>query len=114
MDWSDAFGPLANSDVGPIFASLFIVFLTFTTLAVMNVVTAIFCQSAIDGAANQRDVQMQKFEEQQEMYSKQLREVFQELDENASGDLTMDEFEIGIVQSKVQTFFESMELRIQE
>jgi len=114
MDWSEAFEPLTQSDVGPMFASMFIVFLTFTTLAVMNVVTAIFCQSAIDGAANQRDVQMQKFEEQQEMYSKQLREVFQELDENASGDLTMDEFEIGIVKTKVQTFFESMELRIQE
>merc|ERR1719362_425534 len=114
MDWSDAFGPLANSDVGPIFASLFLVYLTFTTLAVMNVVTAIFCQSAIDGAANQREVQMQKFEEQQELHSKQLGDVFKAIDMDGSGDLTLDEFELGVMNPKVQTFFESMELSIQE
>jgi len=109
MDWSDAYHPL-----GPVFAILFLVFVTFTILAVMNVVTAIFCQSAIDGAANQREVQMQKFEEQQEMYSRQLGDVFKVIDVDGSGDLTMDEFEIGVMNPRVQTFFESMELSIQE
>jgi len=80
----------------------------------MNVVTAIFCQSAIDGAANQREVQMQKFEEQREMYSQQLRDVFEEIDADKDGDLTIDEFELGLSNEKVQKGFESMELSIQE
>jgi len=115
MDWSDAFNPLHGlAALAPVFAMLFVVFVTFTTLAVMTVVTALFCQSAIDGAANQREVQMQKFEEQQEMYSRQLGDVFKVIDVDGSGDLTMDEFEIGVMNPRVQTFFESMELSIQE
>jgi len=57
---------------------------------------------------------MQKFEEQQEMYSRQLGEVFMVIDQDGSGDISMEEFEFGIMNPKVQTFFESMELRIQE
>eukprot|EP00419_Tripos_fusus_P014005 CAMPEP_0172754180 /NCGR_PEP_ID=MMETSP1074-20121228/157430_1 /TAXON_ID=2916 /ORGANISM="Ceratium fusus, Strain PA161109" /LENGTH=218 /DNA_ID=CAMNT_0013587031 /DNA_START=361 /DNA_END=1014 /DNA_ORIENTATION=+ len=113
MDWSDAFNPLQN-DAGSIFAFCFLFFVTFTILAVMNVVTAIFCQSAIDGAANQREVQMQKFEEQKEMYSRHLGDLFKKIDVDGSGNLTMDEFEIGVMNDKVKPFFESMELSIQE
>merc|ERR1712032_705553 len=79
-----------------------------------NVVTAIFCQSAIEGAAKQKEVQMQKYEEHREMYSQQLREVFKDIDADESGDLSVEEFEIGLSNPRVQTFFESMELRIHE
>jgi len=113
MDWSDAYNPL-QGNTGFLFASLFLIYVTFTTLAVMNVVTAIFCQSAIDGAASQREVQMQKFEEQREMYSTQLKDLFMVMDLDSSGDLTMDEFEIGVMNPRVQTLFESLELSIQE
>jgi len=112
MDWTDSYTPLEQ--IGWMSQSLFILYMTFTSLAVLNVVTAIFCQSAIDGAANQQDIQEQDVEERKATVRTQLLKLFNVIDEDGSGYLTVSEFEEGLTCPKVQTFFETLELSVQE
>jgi len=112
MDWSDCYTPIVQ--IGWMTQGLFILYLTFTSLAVLNVVTAIFCQSAIDGAANMQEVKEHCLEERKEAMTKKLLELFQVIDEDGSGELTASEFDSGLLDPKVQIFLETLELSVQE
>merc|ERR1711904_37206 len=53
MDWDNASRPL--SDVGPILVIIFLGFICFVYFAVLNVMTAVFCQSALEHSMNDHD-----------------------------------------------------------
>jgi len=112
MDWADCYGPLR--DVSFLLAMFFLVFLSFAKLAVMNVVTAIFCQNAIDNAHKQRDEKVKRYQEQQEMFMTDLRQIFKAIDVDRDGFLTLSEFEKGLQEPDVQSYLESLELTVQE
>jgi len=112
MDWADCYWPLRN--VNQLIGLFFLLFLSFALLAVMNVVTAIFCQNAIDNAHIQRDEKVMRFQEQQEMFMRDLREIFLTIDTDGDGHLTVSEFERGLRNPGVQSYLESMELTVQE
>jgi hypothetical protein len=112
MDWADCYWPLR--EINFMIAMFFLVFLSFAVLAVMNVVTAIFCQNAIDNAHVQRDEKVLRYQERQEMFVRDLREIFEEIDSDGNGLLTLSEFERGLRDPTVQSHLESMELTIQE
>jgi len=112
MDWADCYGPLR--DVSFMLAMFFLLFLSFARLAVMNVVTAIFCQNAIDNAHIQREEKVQRYQDFQEMLMRDLREIFETIDLDGDGHLTLAEFERGLRDPNVQHQLESMELTIQE
>jgi len=112
MDWGDCYAPLVQ--IGWMTRFLFILFLTFTSLAVLNVVTAIFCQSAIEGVADQQEMKEQHIEEKKKTLMEQLLMLFKVIDQDGSGELSASEFEAGLLDPKVQIFLESLELSVQE
>jgi len=112
MDWKDCYAPLTQ--VGWMTPVLFIMYLTFAYMAVLNVVTAIFCQSAVDGVADQQEIKEQRAEEKREVLMKQLLSLFKVIDEDGSGELSASEFEEGLLDPKVQIFLETLELSVQE
>jgi len=112
MDWADCYWPLR--EVGFVLATFFLLFLSFAVLAVMNVVTAIFCQNAIDSAHIQRDEKVLRFQEQQDIFMRDLREIFEPMDTDGDGSLTLREFECGLREKSAQGYLQSMELTIQE
>merc|ERR1712232_679468 len=46
--WHDALRPL--NEIGPVAVVVFYAYITFTYFAVLNVVTGVFCQSAMESA----------------------------------------------------------------
>merc|ERR1712061_277089 len=94
MDWAECYEPLR--DVNFLLATFFLLFLAFAKLAVMNVVTAIFCQNAIDSAQFQRDEKVKRYQEQQEIFMKDLRDIFEAIEMDGDGHLTPAEFEHGL------------------
>jgi len=112
MDWADCYWPLR--EVSFELAMFFLLFLSFAVLAVMNVVTAIFCQNAIDSAHIQREEKVLRYQEQQEIIMRDLRDVFMSIDKDGDGHVTLSEFERGLREPHVQSYLESMELTIQE
>eukprot|EP00930_Biecheleria_cincta_P001842 TRINITY_DN102933_c0_g1_i1.p1 TRINITY_DN102933_c0_g1~~TRINITY_DN102933_c0_g1_i1.p1 ORF type:complete len:634 (-),score=96.61 TRINITY_DN102933_c0_g1_i1:233-2134(-) len=91
ISWHDAVTPLAEVDEMAVV--FFLVFLTFTYFAVLNVVTGVFCQSAIEAASFDKDIAIQAQLQQREEYLKQFRLIFKELDQDDSDQVTQDELE---------------------
>merc|ERR1719464_828935 len=74
VSWGDAASPL--SSLHPVWEAVFVLYVAFTYFAVLNVVTGVFCQSAMDSAAFDKDMVVQAELNNREMYSQQLVDLF--------------------------------------
>jgi hypothetical protein len=108
VSWDDVVHPLA--ELGGFWVGVFTLYISFTYFAVLNVVTGIFCQSAIETAQNNEDLMVQAQIASKEMYVKRIKKLFNELDEDASGSLTIAELEEHLQDSNVQAVFASMDI----
>jgi len=106
LDWEAPYRPLREfSDVA---AGLVVIYVALTVLAVLNVVTGVFCNTAIESAASDKDVatlrQMQAKNKQVET----LRSIFQELDRGKTNELSIEDINEAIEQGELSGFLESM------
>jgi len=108
VDWEVAVIPLA--DVGWILVVLFILFIAFTNLAVMNVVTGLFLQSALEQAQQDRDHVIQQQLTQKNVYVASIRRLFRELDTAGEGNITLLEFEHNLGEARMQAFLNAIEI----
>merc|ERR1711957_882902 len=96
------------------YKSAFLVFIAFATLALLNVVTAVFVETAMQRSQNDRELLVQQEMEQKLEFVETVQRVFMELDGNASGTITLDEFEKQIQDETVLTFLSTLELDIDQ
>jgi len=92
-DWSDLIEPLL--EISYWYYGLYIFYLLFVVLGIMNILTAIFCESAGQIAQIDRDLVIQDHMTNEQSTVNELRRVFQEFDENHDGSL--DEDELGLL-----------------
>lgn len=92
------------------YSFVFLVFITFAVLALLNVITAVFIQTAIK--QTEADVELVVAEEmaQRAEFTAVMQQVFMELDQNNSGALTYDEFEQHIEDDKIMAYLQTLEL----
>jgi len=86
----------------------------FIMMAVMNIITGIFVDTAIRSAQNDHDevIQEQLFEEQSKL--SHLRRIFKDADTDGSGFITMDEFEAHLTNKEVRAHFGALDLNVDE
>jgi len=75
-----------------IFAGVWIVFICLMIFGVLNILTGIFCEAAMQAAASDRVAIIMKDREEKETAAKVLRHSFESIDEDNSGMLTKEEF----------------------
>jgi len=92
------------------YVALFITFIALTTLAVLNIVTGIFVDATIMSAKHQRDEMMETERTHQETQAQQLREVFNEIDQDGDGLVPMEEFATLLQDENVRFFLQSMKI----
>jgi len=80
-------------EIGWFWAAFFIVFISFCYLAVLNIVTGIVCSTAIESATEDLDMQVQASLADKDKFSKQLAKLFETIDEDHSGNITVQELE---------------------
>merc|ERR1719433_2111114 len=68
----------ALREVGPLTFLLFFFYVTFTMLAVMNIITGVFVDNAVETARTQREFLVQKEIELKEQYAKDMKKMFEE------------------------------------
>jgi len=88
VSWEDVLEPLRQ--VSEIWVVLFIMYVSFTYFAVLNVVTAVFCQSAIESAQNDHSIKCQAILADKEMHIEKIKDLFQEIDEAHTGIITYE------------------------
>lgn len=110
VDWVeiwDALAPLPSE-----YRLAFLVFMTFAILALLNVITAVFVQSAMQQSALDRELLVQQEVEKKVEFVENMRRVFEELDSDDSGTLTVDEFERQLEDETLLIFLSALELDV--
>merc|ERR1740123_957760 len=108
LSWEQALTPLRH--MGWAWLMLFITYICFTSLAVLNVVTGVFCQSAIEGSQHDQDMLIQEQLKNKSKYISRIRLLFDSIDEDGSGNITMRELEAHMNDKEMQAYFEALEL----
>lgn len=86
--------------------------ISFTYFAVLNVVTGVFCQSAIDSAQNDHANVVQSMLANKEAHVEKIKELFSRLGADKTGLITYGMFEEGIQSPAVIEYFETLGLDV--
>lgn len=111
-DWRELVQPL--DELHWAFKGLFLTFVSVTTFGVMNVVTSVFVESALLSVQHYKDLLIQESLKTKSMYMDHLLDVFQEIDVDGSGTISMNEMEEFLDDPKLQMYLESMDIQPDE
>eukprot|EP00931_Biecheleriopsis_adriatica_P076131 TRINITY_DN49880_c0_g1_i1.p1 TRINITY_DN49880_c0_g1~~TRINITY_DN49880_c0_g1_i1.p1 ORF type:complete len:708 (+),score=169.26 TRINITY_DN49880_c0_g1_i1:58-2181(+) len=112
VDWAEiweALQPLPTE-----YKVAFLVYLTFAILALLNVVTAVFVETAMQQSQNDRELLVQQDMEQKVEFVDTMQRVFEELDTDGSGTLSLDEFEKKLDDENILNFMSTLELDVDQ
>jgi len=112
VSWHDAVVPLGK--IQPFLLLLFVCYVAFSYFAVLNVVTGVFCHSAIETAEKDPDFVAQRLMDRRTDCERKLRRLFFEMDVDESGDLTLCELEKILTNRQLQAYFEAMGLDVDD
>ncbi|CAE7039850.1 Cacna1h [Symbiodinium sp. CCMP2456] len=96
---------------------VFLFYMSFTYFAVLNVVTGVFCHSAIESAQNDHAAVVQSILENKETHMRKLRQLFSKFNADTGSDeleaiITFPMFEEKINTPAVREYFESLNLDV--
>ncbi|CAE7665595.1 Scn4a, partial [Symbiodinium pilosum] len=112
VGWERLYRPLGS--ISHVWSFLFWFYISFVFFAVLNVLTAVFCQSAIESAQNDHATAVQNMEANKEMHLKKLRALFSQLGNEESGVITFGQFESKIHSPEVREYFETLGLDVED
>jgi len=108
VSWEEVSSPLWR--VHAVWELIFFVFVAFMFFAVFNVVTGVFCQSAIENANYDKDVVVAAQLSQKQVYTERLQELFRSMDSTKSGRITLSRLEDSLQSDQVMAYFHSLEI----
>jgi len=111
-DWEDM--ALSLSPVGSVFLSLYLLYIGFFFCVVTNTLTSLFVESAISNADKDQQAVIQLEMERKEEYVNLLSTWYMALDEDNSGDITVDEFLKHADEPDMLAFALAMDIDIQD
>jgi len=112
MDWSDLTKPLTQ--LSPLYIFVFIFYVLFVLFGIMNILTAIFCESANRIAQIDRDLVIQEQMNNEESTINELRRVLNEFDEDNSSTIDAEEFELLLSDSRTIEHLKTLGLDLTE
>merc|ERR1712216_102594 len=110
ISWVEVITPL--HDLGWNWVLAFILYVVMTVFSVLNVITGVFCESAIEGSRQDSQMVTQALLENRERYMKQIKSLFESMDEDGSGVVTFAEMEQHLSTDKARAVFEALQLEI--
>lgn len=111
-NWGEFYDTL--SDVSGAYALLFVFFVTVAIFAVGNVVTGIFVENALESNQTDKEVLVQDELDAKRAYFFHMQEVFEELDDDTDGVITVDEFERKLDDERVIAYFNVLNLDVSD
>jgi len=113
-DWGNYYN--AFEDV-PLQKFFYLVYITFATFMVTNVVTSVFVESAIQSAYSDREVVVHEEMENKREYLANMREIYEEMDGvngRPEGEITLADFEARLADERVMAYFNSLKLDVSD
>merc|ERR1712007_308171 len=108
INWNEVIKPL--SEVSVVWSCFFLLYLSFTLFCVLNVVTGVFCQAAMQSTAEDKDEMLHTALRHKKLYIERFIEIFQDLDTQGTGRINLDDFMDRMEDEEVRNYFASLEL----
>lgn len=113
LEWRHASSALASS-IGQGWSLLFTSYIAFCCFAVLNVMTGVFCHSAITGAEQDHEIMVQSMVNEQDRIRHAFADLFHLMDKDGSGTITIKEFEKGFHVDTTKALFEALGLKAED
>jgi hypothetical protein len=104
IDWGDLSEALASNEIYMTGVIPLIVYVAFATMAMMNIITGIFLETAMKRAEAEREG----------FASRQARLVFDKADDDQSGNISWPDFEMALADQQMKNFFETIDIDMSE
>jgi len=111
-DWGDHYDVIKN--LHGLYHFIFLVFITFTLFAVVNIVTGVFVESATQSQKADRDILVHEELQAKKRYLESMHEVFNEIEEDGSGCIGLEEFESKLDDERVIAYFNALKLDVSD
>eukprot|EP00929_Paragymnodinium_shiwhaense_P112534 TRINITY_DN80791_c0_g1_i1.p1 TRINITY_DN80791_c0_g1~~TRINITY_DN80791_c0_g1_i1.p1 ORF type:complete len:753 (-),score=147.97 TRINITY_DN80791_c0_g1_i1:396-2654(-) len=111
-DWGEIYEALRPLPLE--YRLVFLAFVTLTVFALVNVIMAVFVENAMQRSQNDREFLVQQELETKLEFVAQMQRLFEELDTNRSGTLTLDEFAAKMNDENVLSYLGSLGLDIDQ
>lgn len=105
-DWGASIEPLRPISAFAVF--LVVLYVVISIFAVMNVVTGVFCQTAIESASNDKDVATMKQVNAKSQKVAHLKAIFQEMDREKTNFVSFQDVKAAVHSPELKDFLESM------
>eukprot|EP00929_Paragymnodinium_shiwhaense_P044081 TRINITY_DN22616_c0_g1_i1.p1 TRINITY_DN22616_c0_g1~~TRINITY_DN22616_c0_g1_i1.p1 ORF type:complete len:707 (-),score=78.33 TRINITY_DN22616_c0_g1_i1:112-2232(-) len=105
-DWIDVGAPVAR--MGMLYGSMFLFYVLFTSLALLNILTGIFVNCAQQTNRMTREIATEAAIEEEALFQRQLIELFQSADIDPDGQLTLFAFESMFLNPRDAAFLASL------
>eukprot|EP00929_Paragymnodinium_shiwhaense_P053083 TRINITY_DN26576_c0_g1_i1.p1 TRINITY_DN26576_c0_g1~~TRINITY_DN26576_c0_g1_i1.p1 ORF type:complete len:677 (+),score=197.35 TRINITY_DN26576_c0_g1_i1:155-2185(+) len=112
LNWHEPYVALGLCGVE--YQLVFLLYIAFTIFAVLNVVTGVFCNSAIESAQQDNDEVVQAHKAERNNYVKALKSLFERLDEDHSGTINVEEFSRYLANEEMQAYFSHLEIQVND
>ncbi|CAL1159234.1 unnamed protein product [Cladocopium goreaui] len=100
------------SSISLVWTAFFIFYVAFAYFAVLNVLTGVFCQSAIESAQNDHATAVQSMIANKEAHLTKVRALFNQLGTDERSVITYRQFEEKINSDEVREYFETLGLDV--
>eukprot|EP00927_Polykrikos_kofoidii_P064732 TRINITY_DN6022_c0_g3_i3.p1 TRINITY_DN6022_c0_g3~~TRINITY_DN6022_c0_g3_i3.p1 ORF type:complete len:675 (+),score=81.64 TRINITY_DN6022_c0_g3_i3:175-2025(+) len=111
VSWIDPFQALHGSYL---LQATFILYLSFVLFAVLNVITGVVCNTAIEMASRDTDMVVAARMEWDRCYDKDLRKIFHRMAGEESDNLTFDQWEKSLNDQWIRAFLTHMEIEVHD
>jgi hypothetical protein len=111
INWNELTTPLKQTG-NATWMLLFLLYITFVYFFVLNVVTGVFCQNAIEGAQQDLDLTIEAQLKDKQVYADRLKMLFEEMNEDydAEDGLTAADIHEQMQKPKVQSWFKALDI----
>mmetsp|Transcript_3285 Transcript_3285/g.9302 ORF Transcript_3285/g.9302 Transcript_3285/m.9302 type:complete len:559 (-) Transcript_3285:138-1814(-) len=111
-DWGEYYNALRV--LPGIYVILFLAYMCFALLAVVNVITAIFVDSAFQCNQNDTDILVNEELEAKKQFENRIRDVFEEMDDGGEGQISLQDFEARLDDERVIAYFNALTLEVRD
>uniref|UniRef100_A0A7S1A8G1 EF-hand domain-containing protein n=1 Tax=Noctiluca scintillans TaxID=2966 RepID=A0A7S1A8G1_NOCSC len=110
LNWSNTEFVLRS--ISPFYGLLLLLYVALMLLAMMNIVTGIFVNDAIESTQTDVDLQTQAELDKTSRVMDELKRLFRTFDTDASGTITLDEFKDHIANQGVKEMLAVLEIEV--
>lgn len=112
QDWSLYYKALVPLPIQ--YRFLFLGFIAFSIFAVVNIVTGVFVQSALESSNQDREVVVHEELQNKKKYCEAMRQFFEEIDMDGSGTIGYKEFTGKLDDERVIAYFNALKLDVSD